>query len=74
MEEHVIVDSSFSAIINAPIEQIDIPSWCFSLPNDEYQGCSPAHFAAGSTTSRCGSTRSCSLRSCARGSNPFASS
>lgn len=30
--------------------QIDIPSWCFSLPDDEYQGCSPAHFAAGSTT------------------------
>jgi hypothetical protein len=26
MEEHVIVDSSFSAIINAPLEQIDIPS------------------------------------------------
>lgn len=24
MEEHVIVDSSFSAIINAPIERIDI--------------------------------------------------
>lgn len=27
MEEHVIVDSSFSAIVNAPLEQIDIPSW-----------------------------------------------
>jgi len=54
MEEHVIVDSSFSAIINAPLEQIDIPSWCFSLPDDEYQGCSPAHFAAGSTTARDG--------------------
>ena len=37
MEEHVIVDSSFSAIMNAPFEQIDIPSWCFSLPDDEYQ-------------------------------------
>ena len=54
MQEHVIVDSSYSAIINAPIEQIDIPSWCFSLPDDEYQGCSPAHFAAGATTSRDG--------------------
>jgi hypothetical protein len=50
MEEHVIVDSSFSAIINKPLEQITIPSWCFSLPGDEYQGCSPAHFAAGVTT------------------------
>lgn len=54
MEEHVIVDSSFSAIINAPIEKIDIPAWCFSLPDHEYQGCSPAHFAAGATTSRDG--------------------
>ena len=53
MEEHVIVDSSFSAIINAPLEQIDIPS-CLSLPDDEYQGCSPAPFAAGSTTARDG--------------------
>jgi hypothetical protein len=54
MEEHVMFDSRFSAIINAPLEQIDIPSWCFSLPDDEYQGCSPAHFAAGSTTARDG--------------------
>lgn len=54
MEEHVIVESSFSAIINAPIESIDIPEWCFSLPDHEYQGCSPAHFAAGATTSRDG--------------------
>jgi hypothetical protein len=50
MEEYVIVDSSFLAIINAPLEQIGIPSWCFNLPDDEYQGCSPAHFAAGATT------------------------
>ena len=54
MEEHVIVDSSFSSIINAPIESIDIPSWCFSLPDEEYQGCSPAHYAAGATTARDG--------------------
>lgn len=54
MEEHVIVDSSFSAIVSAPIERIDIPAWCFSLPDEEYQGCSPAHFAAGATTSRDG--------------------
>ena len=50
MEELVIVDSSFSAIVNAPFESIDIPSWCFSLPEKEYQGCSPAHIAAGFTT------------------------
>jgi hypothetical protein len=54
MEEHVIVDSSFSANINAPLEKIDIPAWCFTLPDEEYQGCSPAHFAAGTTTARDG--------------------
>ena len=54
MEERVIVDSSFSAVINAPLEKVDIPEWCFTLPDEEYQGCSPAHFAAGSTTARDG--------------------
>ena len=54
MEEDIIVDTSVSAVINAPIEQIDLPAWCFSLPDLEYQGCSPAHVAAGSTTSRDG--------------------
>lgn len=54
MEEHVTVESSFTAIINGPIEQIDIPAWCFSLPDDEYQCCSPAHYAAGATTVRDG--------------------
>ncbi|MBY3386289.1 hypothetical protein [Rhizobium laguerreae] len=48
--ENQIVDSSFSAIINAPIEKIDIPKWCFSLSEKDYQGCSPAHIAAGFTT------------------------
>jgi hypothetical protein len=28
------------AIINAPIEKIDITAWFFSLPEREYQGCS----------------------------------
>jgi hypothetical protein len=51
MHENQIVDSSFSTIINARIESIDIPEWCFSLPEKEYQGCSPAHIAAGFTTS-----------------------
>ncbi len=54
MEEQVIVDSSFTAIVNAPIHKVDIPAWCFSLPDKEYQGCSPAHVAAGATTSEDG--------------------
>jgi hypothetical protein len=50
MSDNQIVDSSFTAIINAPIEKIDIPRWCFTLPEKEYQSCSPAHIAAGFTT------------------------
>ncbi|RYZ26322.1 MAG: hypothetical protein EOP49_43570 [Sphingobacteriales bacterium] len=44
-----LVDSSFSAIINAPIEKINIPEWAFNLSEKEYQDCSPAHVSAGKT-------------------------
>jgi hypothetical protein len=37
MEENTLVESSFSAVINAPIDEVDIPGWCFSLPEAEYQ-------------------------------------
>jgi hypothetical protein len=50
MEDNTLVKSSFSATINAPIEKVDIPSWCFTLPESEYQSCSPAHCSAGATT------------------------
>lgn len=50
MSDDDIVDSSFTAIIHAPVEAIDIPEWCFTLPEREYQACSPAHVAAGFTT------------------------
>jgi hypothetical protein len=50
MENNTLVESSFSATINAPIEKVDIPTWCFSLPEAEYQSCSPAHCSAGVTT------------------------
>jgi len=50
MEDNTLVQSSFSATINAPIEKVDIPSWCFTLSDAEYQLCSPAHCAAGATT------------------------
>ena len=45
-----LAESSFSAVIHAPIEQVDIPAWCFSLSEAEYQGCSPAHYSAAVTT------------------------
>lgn len=50
MEDNTLVESSFSATVNAPIEKVDIPSWCFTLPESEYQSCSPAHCSAGATT------------------------
>jgi hypothetical protein len=50
METDTLVESSFSAIINAPIETIDVPAWCFGLSEAEYQSCSPAHCSAGVTT------------------------
>lgn len=51
MDDNTLVESSFSATINAPIEKVDLPSWCFNLPEAEYQACSPAHCSAGATTS-----------------------
>jgi hypothetical protein len=50
LDDHTLVESSFSATINAPIERVDLPSWCFALPESDYQACSPAHCAAGATT------------------------
>lgn len=49
MKNETLAESSFSAVINAPIEKVDIPSWCFTLPESEYQSCSPAHVSAGAT-------------------------
>jgi hypothetical protein len=51
VNDNQIVDSAFTAIINAPIDRIDIPQWCFGLAEAEYQGCSPAHVSAAVTTS-----------------------
>jgi hypothetical protein len=58
MDDLEIVDSSFTAVINAPVETIDLPTWCFSLSETEYQACSPAHVAAGITRSPSGSRMS----------------
>jgi hypothetical protein len=51
MNEVTLAEFSFTAIINAPIEKIDLPAWIFGLANDEYQRCSPAHVATGATRS-----------------------
>ena len=51
MSDTIITESTSTAIINAPIEFVDIADWVFTLPDAEYQRCSPAHIAAGFTTS-----------------------
>src|SRR5579864_6053269 len=50
LKDNTLVKSSFSATIHAPIEDVDIPAWCFGLSESEYQSCSPAHVSAGVTT------------------------
>jgi hypothetical protein len=42
--------STVTAIVHAPIEKINIADWLFHLPDAEYQRCSHAHIAAGTTT------------------------
>jgi hypothetical protein len=42
--------STVTATIHAPIEKINIADWLFHLPDAEYQRCSHAHIAAGTTT------------------------
>jgi hypothetical protein len=48
-DDVILVESSFQAIINAPVERVDLPDWAFNLTEAEYKGCSPAHIAAGLT-------------------------
>jgi hypothetical protein len=42
--------STVTAVINAPIKAVDVADWLFNLPDAEYQRCSHAHIAAGTTT------------------------
>jgi len=43
--------SASKAIIDAPVDTIDIPEWLFTLTDKEYQQCSVAHIAGGATWS-----------------------
>jgi hypothetical protein len=51
MPDQVLSNSAYTAVINAPIDRVDIASWLLSLPDAEYQRCCPPdHIAAGATT------------------------
>ena len=52
MSHRTLADSSFSHIVGARIEWVNIADWLFDLTSAEYQRCCPqAHIAAGVTTS-----------------------
>ena len=56
MGSEPISESSFTAVVNAPIEKVDLADWLFGLSDAEYERCSPAHIAAGTTRSEDGKT------------------
>lgn len=43
----LMIDTTVQAVIEAPIERIDLTDWIFELSTGEYQACSPDHIAAG---------------------------
>jgi len=49
-EDRTLSLSTVTAVINAPIEKVNIADWLFNLPDAEYQRCSHAHIASGTTT------------------------
>jgi uncharacterized protein YndB with AHSA1/START domain len=50
-DERLLSTDIATAVINAPIAQVDLGDWVFTLPDAEYQRCAPGqHIAAGATT------------------------
>jgi hypothetical protein len=45
--QHHVDQEDLSATLNAPIDKLDIPAWCFALPEAEYHSCCPVHCSAG---------------------------
>src|ERR1700728_3992318 len=53
-DDRTLSQSTVTATIQAPIEKVDIADWLRHLPDAEYQRCSTAHIAGGSSTSENG--------------------
>lgn len=47
-------ESTTTAIINVPLENINLTEWLFTLKDKEYQECSASHIAAGNSTAEDG--------------------
>src|SRR5271154_3057429 len=50
-EDRTLSLSTVTAIIQAPIEKVNVSDWLLHLPDAEYQRCSHAHIAGASSTS-----------------------
>jgi hypothetical protein len=50
-DDRTLSQSIVTATIQAPIEKVNIGDWLLHLPDAEYQRCSTAHIAGGSSTS-----------------------
>jgi putative intracellular protease/amidase len=50
-DDRTLSQSIVTATIQAPIEKVDVADWLLHLPDAEYQRCSTAHVAGGSSTS-----------------------
>lgn len=49
-EDPLLIDTSLSATIEAPLNKVDIADWLWTLSDAEYQRCAPGqHIAAGTT-------------------------
>jgi hypothetical protein len=57
----VLADSTSKALINAPLDSIDITEWLFGLKEEEYIACSSAHIACGTGYSINGKRRSLNI-------------
>jgi hypothetical protein len=50
-DDRTLSQSIVTATIQAAIEKVNIADWLLHLPDAEYQRCSTAHIAGGSSTS-----------------------
>src|ERR1700723_3472668 len=50
-DDRTLSQSTVTATIQAPIGKVNIADWLLHLPDAEYQRCSTAHIAGGSSTS-----------------------
>jgi hypothetical protein len=56
--DRMLSNSTFTAIMQVHLEKVNIADWLLTLPDAEYQRCSHAHIAAGTSTTDDGRTMS----------------